>query len=333
MENSAILEQFNEIAIVFSSKFKKEINGVYDELSARYPNKEIYLVHSNDILCSAKHSQYESHVLLGVECPIHKFKNAVYFKLDLSRDTLNKIKNYNGKIAIDQLYKIDSEINKEKILDPEMDMDPDTPILVVTESQLVLDYYSQKYERVDQMNDSLESITGMLRGRVRYLMKENTNANKLKDKKMIGVVFTSRIFEQIATSIVDRINHFSRAYKIFLKDVNYERLISIDNLDCIVLVDCPLFQCDFRMHIPIISSFSVECFLSDQQSDQSAGDHSNDCLTEELAITGHAGEIMEARWFKGVQFQTEEEDMTVHQGRMGVPMGYEKEGELDDSVS
>ena len=60
-----------------------------------------------------------------------------------------------------------------------------------------------------------------IKNRLKYLIKENSANEKFKGKLLIRVFFTSEIFEDLANSIVNRINWFSRAYKIFLIDVSF----------------------------------------------------------------------------------------------------------------
>ncbi|ELA41472.1 uncharacterized protein VICG_01456 [Vittaforma corneae ATCC 50505] len=329
MESSSILksistlENFNEIAIVFSKSFKNQIKSIYEDLTMRFPTKDVYLVPSNDILCSAKCDKYEAYVLVGIECPIHTFENAVQFKVELKPEVKDKIKSYDGKVALDSIYTNDGLVNKSDEFCESEAHGADTPILVVTENQMVFDYYSYKYENIEKSSEDLKSRT-----RVSYLMKENASGGKLENKRMVGVVFTSRAFEDIATSLVKTINQFSRAYKIFLKDVSYERLISIDNIDCIVLVDCPFFQCSFDLHIPILTPFSVNCYMTEKWSDQYNRNSFECSETKELAIQSHAGEIMETRWFKGAVFRTEEEDMNIYKGRKGIATEYDDEGKI-----
>lgn len=310
------LENFNETAILFSYNFKNEIQTIYNNLLETFPTKNIYLVPSKEILCSSKVTNYESYILVGIECPIHRFKNAFQFKIDLKENFVQKIQNFKGNIVFDSIYGKEDVIKK-----------PEDDFLVVTENQLVLDYYSYKYENVEQLDKKLD-----IKSRVKFLMKENIKANKLNEKKMVGVIFTSPIFEDIASSLVNKINTFSTAYKIFLKDISYERLISIDNIDCIVLVDCPFFQCTFDLHIPVLSPFSVECFITEKWNDQYNRNSFDLSENKEVAIQshlkGHAGELMEKRWFKGVVYETEEEDFNIYEGKKGIATEYENEGKI-----
>lgn len=319
MDKLDTLEKFNTIAILFSSRFKTIVKEIYHELSTKFPLKEIFLVPSKDILCSAKCDKYESYVLVGVECVLHKFDNAIQYKRPLETDILQKIGDFSGDVFVDSVYGIENKTTGNEPLEQ-------SKILVVTENQMVLDYYSYKYDDVSTAFNGLD-----VKSKLKQIMKENINAERLKDKKMIGVIFTSKLFEELATSIVQQINLFSRAYKIFLKDISYERLISIDSLDCVVLVDCPVFQQNISLHIPVLSPFSVECSINGQWKDQYNRNDFYECKEKAIVIQTHSAEIMENRWFKGAVFNNEEEDMNIYEGRKGIATEYDKEGDkIDD---
>ena len=194
---------------------------------------------------------------------------------------------------------------------------------MVTENQALLDFYCFKYENVSSFFNFLE-----LKSRVQFLMKENIKSLKFENKKMIGVIFTSVLFEDIADALIKKINGISRAYKIFLKDISYERLISIDNLDCIVLVDCPLFQCDLNLHIPVLSPFSVDCAINNKWSDIYDKNVLVGTESKVLAISSFASELMVKREYQGVLFTNDENDMSIHQGQKGIASNYENEGKL-----
>lgn len=312
MYNLEFFDSFSEIAILFSEKYKCFSKDVYDKLVDLYPSKQILLVPSKSILCSAKSDKYESYFLIGEECPLHSFSNAIQYKIPLEPEIEHKIAQSDGAVFVDSIYSHDSRGYTGEITD-------ETPVMVVTKNQMILDYYAFKYESVESAFGDLEK-----KSKVQFLMRENAKAMALKNKKMVGVIFTSPSFEELATSIVQSINLFSSAYKIFLKDISYERLISIDNLDSIVLIDCPLFQHNFSLHIPFLSPFSAESAIEDILIDKAEEEmHSN---SKELVIRGNSFEIMESRSFKGAVFCNDEEDMKIYQGKKGIASEYEDEG-------
>lgn len=328
------LEKYSEIAILFSPEYKHLVESINDTLTGLFPEKEVYLVPSKSILCSAKCDRYESYVLVGIECPLHKFENCVQYKIDQIEFD---VRDYKGRIFLDSIYTNNINDNKNinindsnninntniNINDISINNNMDESAMILTNNQAVLDYYSTIYENIGTPFKNLNIKT-----KVQHLMKEYSNASKLKNKKMVGVVFTSRVFEDLASSIVNKINQFSRAYKILLKDVSYERMISIDNIDCIVLVDCPLFEFKESIHVPVISPFSVEHFIKESSTKDSGSTEEQIPTRQEESLVLHSSavEIMENRWFKGVIF-TGEEDMKIYQGRKGIATSYENEGQ------
>jgi len=331
MLNFSTLENFSEVAILFSKKYRDHVKTIYNDVSRQFPHMNVFLVPTKDILCAAKCDAYESYILVGVECPHHRFKNAVQFKIDLEPEIEQIIREHDGPIAVDSIYNYRHEsVNSNVALwDSQPGSMDGRQVLVVTENQQVLDYYSYRYENVRKTGD-LES-----REQVRHLMKENSDGERLLNKRMVGVIFTGCEFEPLATSLVNAINQFSRAYKIFLKDISFERLISIDHIDCLVLVDCPFFQCRIELHVPILSPFAVNCFISEKWSDQYSRNRfeggerreiTMESPTMEITIASPAGEILESRWYKGAVFEGEDEDMDIHEGQRGIAMGYEGEG-------
>lgn len=309
--NLESLAKFNEVAILFSPQFNHVVQSIYEQVTQRFPEMNILLVSSSEIICSAKSDKYESYILVGIECPLHTFSNAIQYKVDF--DVQSTINSFDGLSLIDSIYSTGSSSPKSK--------STETNILVISENQLVLDFYCSKYENVTSSSKEL-----IMKNRVEYLMKENILSLKFNNKRMIGVIFTSRLFEDIADALVRRINGISRAYKIFLKDVSYERLISIDNLDCIVLVDCPLFQCNLRLHVPVLSPFSVDCAISGQWSDVYDRNVCPDLGPKELVISSFASELMVKREYQGALFTNDENDMTIHEGQKGIASSYENEG-------
>lgn len=140
------------------------------------------------------------------------------------------------------------------------------------------------------------------------------------------MIFTSLLFENIADDICARINQEYRAYKIFLKDISYERLISIDNLDCIVLVDCEFFPCSINLHVPVVSPFVLNCYFENSWSDRFSANHFKGSGSLEIANYHYASEIMVSRLDNAVAYNKEVESMEIHEGRKGIASEYDDEG-------
>ncbi|KAI4291584.1 hypothetical protein PAPHI01_0858 [Pancytospora philotis] len=331
MFDFSFYERFDEIAVVFSSAYRGAVQSIYDDCQRAHPTKTIFLVHSKDILCALKCDAYESYIVVGLTCPLHPFKNAQYYEEELDAESIAAIAAHEGGVVLDSLYAKYATLARRPLLHAPSEDGADSiqsclastehPLLVVTHSQDVLDYYNYAYERVAKLPNAL-----VLKDRVKQLMKENINGNRVNEKKIFGIIFTSPAYEGVVDALHRRLNKSARAYKIFLKDISYERLISIDNIDCIVLVDCPLFQCDIRVHIPVISPFSVECGLSQTWNPDYCRNAISSDEARGLAINGHATSVMLQREYKGVLYRgTEADDMEIHTGRSGIASRYDCE--------
>lgn len=348
MINFEFFEKFTEIAVVFANGRGGTAQAIYDQCQERYPAKLIYLVSTGDIICSIKCDAYESYIIVGIECPVHRFANACYYTEALGEDALRAIAEHDGPVVLDSIYaganiKINCSTEEQTNFNADGDaqhehrdrnnkkdggMARSKPLLVVTENQRILDYYNYSNECVAKLPNDL-----VLKDRVKYIMREGMAGAKIHERRMFGIIFTSRADEGIADILHGKLNERARAYKIFLKDISYERLISIDHLDCIILVDCPVFQCEIPTHIPIISPFSVECGLSgiwkseyerNFVSDGSGVRQEAYSAPAGLAIRDYATELMERREFKGVAYRSgdSDADMEIGTGRTGLAARY-----------
>ncbi|KAI5149657.1 hypothetical protein ENBRE01_1039 [Enteropsectra breve] len=316
-------ENFSEIAVLFSEKYSQEADTAYGQLTAVFPLKEIYLVSKNDVMCPLKCKAFQSYLIFGSCCPIHSFTNAQYHKIPLPEEYRMKISEHTGPVYVDSIYQSDIPITPVMHQDKSQESNDvsSAPILVVSENQRIVDYFNYRCEETLPVSDSTT-----LKNRMRYLMKENMNGSKIKSKKIFGVVYTHPDYEPIADNIVKRINTVARAYRIYLRDLSYERLISIDNIECLVLVDCPVFECTISLHIPVISPFSVECGFSDQWKDSYDRNYAKEISTcTSLAVNSYAGEIMLSRDYQGVPYRNDEENTKIEIGQKGIASKYEKE--------
>lgn len=308
------LARYAETAILFAPRYASEAQRIYDDLSMQQPEKIIYLITTPDIICPTKVSHYESYIIVGIECPLHFFENALYYKKILPYDLKEAVASHNGPFHIDKIY---SEYQAGK----ETGITDENTVLIVTESQDILDFYTYKYEDILSASPALT-----VKNRVEYLLRENIAASKLHSKKLFGVIFTSKAYEDTADLLCSKIASKARAYKIFLKDINYERLISIDMLDCIVLVDCPMFPCNIKTHIPIVSPFTINTWLANNWSGEYSKNLVSTSDSVEIVSLGQAAELIEAREYKGVPFSNEGvEETNIHMGQAGIASRYSNE--------
>lgn len=355
--NFAFFNQFNEICILFTPDFINVIQEIHDIICDIFPDKLIFLVSVNNVICASKinKNKYESYLIIGQECPIHRFNNAVYYKQKLTAEMDEMIRSHSGSVIYDSVYSVydgidesyeyigsNYYISKNNNSNLAANLPADEPTdqhnipLIISTNQYIVDYYNFHYEEINTLPSMI------IKDRMKYLMKENINGNKIKNKRIIGIIYTSEDYESMADDIIcniKNINSFNEninssneavcAYKIFLRDISYERLISIDHLDC------PVFQCDIPIHIPVISPFSVSCAVENKwistyvknyiTTINRTNTNSSICTGNTALTTTIAGELMELRDFKGVSFMADNEVMGIFEGRSGLASKYENE--------
>lgn len=349
MINLSYFEKFNETAIIFSHGFSHKAREIYKKYTKMFPTNNIFLINKNKIICAATFDKYESYIIIGIECPLHPFKNKVCYKTNVTEDEWERIIGFDGFIIFDSTIltekrtkEIENHNNKynkndcnandsKNIIQITTKDTKDTRVLVVSRNQEFFDYFNNIYEKAEKFYDEI-----IIKDRIKYLMKENMNANIIKNKKMFGIIYTSNVFEPTCNELHNKLNKMGRAYKIFLRDISYERLISIENIDCIVLVDCPLNDCDIRVHIPIVSPFSVSCSIRNEWTDN----YKKNWVCEEegwiskdeeriegtdLKIISYAGELLMEKEYQGVQYRTGDEDMEIYKGKLGIASKYSTE--------
>lgn len=309
----SLFENTKEVAILFSPAYADMACTVYRELEQRLA-AELFLVASNEVLCAAKADRFPAHVLLGVECPLHPFSVAVRLQRPLPEAYAEQIAAHTGALYVDSTY-AGAQQSASDIGSLFRDCESG---LVVSECPAICKYFTETYENV-----TLACKTIAPADRMAFLMRENTRATRLDTCQAFAVVYTSPSFEHEATALCAQIGARARAYPVFLRDVSYERLIAIDTLDCIVLVDCPLFTPDIRLHIPLVSPHTVACWLAGVWAD-----HAVPCngAPTELVASGYVGELLAQRAYKGVPPRAmDSENMEIHEGRRGIAMGYSDE--------
>jgi len=343
--NFQSLKEYGEVAVVFSKSFKTHATGIYDELTALFPEKELYLIPSHSVICPLKLDDFQAYVIVGTPCPLHPFspQNSVQFKIGMPDKFLPAINGYNGNVIYDPVYILEGGSQKGlNTVDSDTECGLADSALIVTENQALLDYYSTAIENVISADESLKSTN-----KVSHLMKEHSNAEKIHQKKAFLVIFTHRALESVAVGVSKKLKKIANAYVAFLKDISYERLISMDNIDCIVLVDCRVFKCTIRTHIPVISLFSFEIAMKqlddiamkqlenrEHEIGTTPRDESKEIQemkspcdeSKEIRIHSGIAELMVNRAYQGVPYGNDQStDTCIHKGQTGIASKYQDE--------
>lgn len=309
------LEGRREVGLLSSAGYSSMVMPVYDYIRDAHPSVDVFLLNGDEILCPLKTESFEFFVVLGVCCPIHPFKEFVSVANELPDEDRCRLER-ESQIVYDSTYGGVPGLETEPM---------DGEVLVVTRSQAFYDYYLYRYGA-----SSLYPLEE--RDRLRYLSSRCNRGERIREARIFAVVFTSRIYEELARTIRRTlVSRRRNAYLLFLKDLSYERMITIEGTECIVVVDCPLFDCsEVDLHIPVVSPFEVEYALSNEWNcrfdknsfDIGAGEVSG-CTKVDLI--GRVGMLLLKSSAQGVPFSYEEEDFEIHLGQSGTAQGYESE--------
>ncbi len=168
---------------------------------------------------------------------------------------------------------------------------------------------------------------------VNFIMKQNIRGNFVKGKEVFCVIFTSVYYEKVADEIIKILTKLGKnCYKLFLKCVSYERLITIDTAECIILVDCPFVEYEHYGY-NIITPFSLSAGLGGKWLCKhkrnlikyEENDVDEKMSTDIVSRVERIGKIVQGKTFKGVGFGNmgSVEDMTIYEGKRGVASCYE----------
>ncbi|AFM98500.1 Diphthamide synthase subunit DPH2 [Encephalitozoon hellem ATCC 50504] len=304
-----------EVGLLSTEEYKHMLRDVYDHIKGRHPHVDTFLLNGEGILCPLKTKSFEFFVLLGVCCPLHPFEDFISISCCMSQEDMNRLEGKQENIVCDSVYGGYSSKSEDEI---------DSNTFVVTKSQMFYDYYFYKY-------DAKSFYELEKRDRMQYLSSKCNKGRMIQDLQIFAIIFTSRVYEELARTIRKAlISRRKNAYLLFLKDLSYERMITIEGTECIVIVDCPLFECNLELHIPIVTPFEVEYAFSgewkrfDKNSFSIEPEPKSDCT--EIDLVGRAGRILLKSEGQNVPYCYGEEDMSIHNGESGIPCRYDSEG-------
>lgn len=307
------LERKTEVALLSTEEYRYMVKDVYDHIKTKHPQVDTFLLNGEGILCPLKTKTFEFFVLLGVCCPLHSFEDFISVSTHMSQEDISLLNGEQRNVIYDSTYGRHSS-------EDEMSED----ILVVTKNQMFYDYYFYKY-------DAKSFYDLERRDRMGYLSSKCNKGRRIRDLQIFAIIFTSRAYEGLARSIRRAlVSRRKNAYLLFLKDLSYERMITIEGTECIVVVDCPLFECTLELHIPVVTPFEVEYAFSgewkrfDKNSFSASLESKSDCT--EVDLIGKAGRILLRSEGQNVPYCYGEENMDIHSGDSGIPCKYDNEG-------
>lgn len=308
--SSRLTGRCGEIGLLSTDECRDMIRPVHNHIRMHHPQITVFLLNGDGILCPLKTEALGFFVLLGVCCPVHPFGESVGVASRIGDEDRARLDTETRRIVYDTVHGGEGTAEEGMV--------------VVTRSQMLFDYYFYRY--------NAESFYPLdQRDRMQFLAARCNRGGGIRDLGIFAVVFTSREYEELARTIRRAIaSRGKNAYLLFLKDISYERLITIEGTECIVVVDCPLFDCShIDLHIPVVSPFEVEFAFSgawtgrfDKNSFETGGAGTSSCT--DLDVVDRAGRLLLRT--HSIPFSYEEENMEICMGQRGTAQGYEDEG-------
>lgn len=333
------LKNCKRVAVVFKEEFKQVAKIIYDAILHDYPHIDLFFLHRTSVICPLKlNDTFDGYILIGLLCPLHTFTDNTFIKSVCNSTYLTNNMPDIEYVSPSGIYLQDNTI--KEILDYIFDKNP-LPLKYTKETNPLTIELFQEYLIRTTDPEILEIHHPQLsKKQMSLIMKENINGKYIRDRHVFAIVFTSKYYESRAEECYRLLKkHKSNVFKLFLRDVSYERLISIDSVDCIILIDCPMFNRTFDIHIPIISVFSLcrgidEKWIGDKYNQNnihliSDNIKNNTSQIETLPLPkgNEITKIFIDRTFHGVEYDNiTDNDDEIHIGRTGLPSNYDGEG-------
>lgn len=308
------IKNIKEIAILASKEYANRVDDVYKNIEEMDDDVDIFILSGDSILCPCKVNKFDFYVVLGVACPIHKFDNAVFMIEDLSDDDLKKLKEFNGRIICDSTYNYDVPEVKDN-----------NECLILSKNELFKRYYAIREDCKFYFDYNGEK-------KMNFLMTRINKAEKVRNKQIFAVLFTSYVYEELAIKVKNQIiNSGKYAYLLHLKNVHYNRLITIEGIDAIVLIDCPLFDnINIDIFIPIVTPCEINYVLTgqwDAKYDSNKIDEKKISTCTDLTQVKGAGQIILQSGWLGLEYGCDNKDYNIYEGDTGIADSYNNEGE------
>lgn len=327
------IENINEIGIIVLQEYATLIEEIYPKIQSLKRDLEIFILSGDTILCSSKFNKFDFYVVIGVECPLHKFKNACYINFEPNDLIKDKISKFKGRVIFDSTYCSNNSDVKDDLslevsnLDINKTQDENTVsnnrLLIVSDNPSFMKYYATRKDC-----EFISEYKG--ESKMDFMMTRINKAEKVRNKKIFAIIFTSSIFEEIAIKVKNQIVNSGRfAYLLHLKNVHYNRLITIEGVDALVLVDCPLSNnLNIDIFIPIVTPYEINYILSGEWDDKYEENKINEqrisTCTDLTQVKG-AGELILQSGFIGIEYGKNDEDYKIYEGRSGIAESYEHE--------
>lgn len=308
------IENISEAFILVSKEYSNLVENIYDKIVEHKKEINLFIINADNIICSLKHKKTDLVILLGVECPEHGFENAIYLQDKLGDEEIKHINTFSN-VYFDSTYlqyKSHSYIQNQELL-------------VVTKNEAILRYFSRKMHVKPFYNFDIEN-------RFDYLTRRINLAEIAKNNKTFAIIFVHETYLSLAVKIKKSLENRERCgYLLFLRNIRYSRLVTIENIDTLVLIDCPAYD-NFNIDVtlPILSPADVQYILSkkwDPKYEINKFDISvENCKEKDICIYQGAGKLILDSDFFGVEFSSkDDDDLEIYEGKSGIASEYTHE--------
>lgn len=311
-ESVAIICNYNTVNIAAD---------VYDHVLSINEHFKVHILEPMEVACRFKTSEYDFYVIITLECPFHSFKNATTFK---STDpiSIEKQKSY----IFDSYYRLIDQKNIHENNYVRRQRDSPDEKFIVTDSQRFYDYffYVTYAKSISNKNEVVE------KDKVRFHVSRLALIDKIKGKQTFGIFFASTEYKELAQRISKLLESKGKeVLMVFLKNISWERLVAIEFVEVLVVIDCPLYtHFDIDIHLPLVTPFELaqsfkstwngEYDINEFKVEDYDGDGSFEGLTNSISA-----EIVLKRKTQDLEYSVQDlEDMKIHPGLRGNSVEY-----------
>lgn len=311
--SSSALEKFlsdkTETTIISNKENIKYVKKLYDYLNTKFPKKEIYLQSVKNVACRLKILKSKSFILLCAACPFHIPENCFFGKKiccgkddNVLTDDEGSVSDFNASTGEHISNKDNNEYaNQYTAPDKFSDSFYIDPVEIDEDEINNYQYETPEIKSITQLHDNIN-----------FLISRIAKAEKVKNSKRFGIFFTT-FYLPLAEKIKCFTDKIGKGYLYHMRKFRE----CADGIDCIIVVDCPLF---FPFDSNAISPYEL-CMAFEWNG----GYGFNEFRVPNVDFESYGGvsEIVKYdKQFVTVEYENKEDDYEIHEGYTGIPKDY-----------
>lgn len=299
------LKIHKSIGIISDTKHVPLISDIISRIKEIDSSIDVRILPIAEIACRIKSKIFPFYILLCLECPYHRFKDSI------------RIQKVEAPQIQDNVICDSYHSKKNEIVNIPLTCD------ICTESQQFYDYFFY----TSDSNPTNSKI--IKKDKMRFLISRMARMDKIKEKKVFGIFFTSPHYYQLAQEIETfLISKGKGTILVFLKEVNVDRLIAIEQVDIVVVIDCPFFTYfDLPMHITLVTPFELaQAYKNSWNGEYLINDFNivDNMIDEEVDLNQECYGLMTLKPTYDFEYEVEGEDTKIHMGKSGIPTSYKR---------